>query len=248
MAAIRQRAQRAARALLQRANLDIARARPTDIEPEFWPLHDRVRPMTMTSVARMYALWSAVGHVHANGIPGDIVECGVWKGGSSMLAALTLQELGATERRLWMYDTYEGMPEPVAVDGEQADQVYRAGRGELAFAYSSFDEVRANMAATMWPDDQLVMVRGKVEDTIPETVPASIAILRLDTDWYESTKHELLHLYPRLEPGGVLIIDDYGYWAGARTAVDEWLASVDDPPLLVRLDDTGRMAVKPPRR
>jgi hypothetical protein len=88
-------------------------------------------------------------------------------------------------------------------------------------------------------------VRGKVEDTVPGSAPAQIAVLRLDTDWYESTRHELEHLIGRLAPNGVLIIDDYGHWEGARKAVDEWLASFDRPVLLSRIDYTGRMAVVP---
>jgi hypothetical protein len=85
---------------------------------------------------------------------------------------------------------------------------------------------------------------GKVEDTIPADIPEKIALLRLDTDWYESTKHELIHLFPRLQKGGVLIIDDYGFWKGARKAVDEYFAENNIQILLNRIDDTGRMAIK----
>jgi hypothetical protein len=104
--------------------------------------------------------------------------------------------------------------------------------------------VRANLLSTGLPEDRLELVKGKVEDTIPETVPARISILRLDTDWYASTRHELIHLFPLLEPGGVLIVDDYGHWEGARRAVDEYLAEQDVALLLVRVDDTGRVGVK----
>jgi hypothetical protein len=102
--------------------------------------------------------------------------------------------------------------------------------------------VRDAVASTSYDMSLVTMVRGKVEDTIPGDVPPSIAILRLDTDWYESTIHELEHLYPRLSPGGVLIIDDYGYYTGARQAVDEYFA--DTPVYLARLDYTGRVAIK----
>lgn len=246
MAVLRSKARTALYALLARRNMTLAQVRPDDMETAFWSLQKRVQHATMTSTARMYALWQAVRYVHARRIVGDIVECGVWKGGSSMLAALTLQQVGDKGRTLWLYDTFSGMSAPSHVDGPYAQAVHDAGRDDVTFAHSPLSEVRSNMASTAWPDEQTRYVEGKVEDSIPATVPdRPIALLRLDTDWYESTRHELVHLYPLLAPGGVLIIDDYGYWQGARQAVDEWLASTEDPPLLVRVDGSGRVAVKP---
>ena len=87
-------------------------------------------------------------------------------------------------------------------------------------------------------------VKGKVETTIPEQAPKQISLLRLDTDWYASTKHELENLFPRLSPGGILIIDDYGDWQGARKAVDEYVANHAPSLFLSRLDYTGRISVK----
>jgi hypothetical protein len=101
------------------------------------------------------------------------------------------------------------------------------------------------MAMTNYPQDKLNYVVGKVEDTIPETLPRKIALLRLDTDWYESTLHELNHLYPLLTEGGVLIIDDYGHWQGAKKAVDEYIEKNKLKILLNRIDYTGRIAIKP---
>jgi hypothetical protein len=95
-----------------------------------------------------------------------------------------------------------------------------------------------------YPKEKLHYVQGKVEDTIPGAAPGQIALLRLDTDWYESTHHELIHLYPRLSAGGVLIVDDYGHWQGSRRAVDEWIAQTGARILLNRIDYTGRVAVK----
>jgi O-methyltransferase len=228
------------------------RSHPDLADPEFSALCRRCAPFTMTSIERMYGLYEAVGHVNRAGIPGEVVECGVWRGGSSMLAALRLLALGDTERSLWLYDTFEGMPEPGEHDADHSgtsiaatwDQ-YRGRTDDPMFAYASLEDVQANMATTSFPAERLHYVRGKVEETIPASMPEQIALLRLDTDWYESTRHELEHLYPRLMPGGVLIIDDYGHWSGARKAVDEWLATIDAPPLLIRLDYTGRIAVKP---
>lgn len=98
------------------------------------------------------------------------------------------------------------------------------------------------MQSTNYPAEMLVFIKGKVEDTIPKTMPKHIALLRLDTDWYESTKHELLHLYPLLSKSGVLIIDDYGYWAGSKKAVDEYFSKGE--MLLNRIDYTSRIAIK----
>jgi hypothetical protein len=100
------------------------------------------------------------------------------------------------------------------------------------------------MATTGYPADKLVFVKGRVEDTLPGSAPAAVALLRLDTDWYQSTRHELEHLYPRLAAGGVLVLDDYGSFEGARKAVDEYFAEYDIGPYLHRVDSTGRIAVK----
>jgi O-methyltransferase len=258
---LRRAAERALQTTESRTGLRLARvpskaaperSHPDLADPDFTALCRRCGPFTMTSIERMYGLYQAVDHVHRRGLAGDIVECGVWRGGSSMLVALRLLQLGDTERALWLYDTFAGMPEPGEHDadasGASMASEWDRHRGRVddpIFAHASLEDVRANMSATSFPAERVHYVQGKVEDTIPATTPETIALLRLDTDWYESTRHELLHLYQRLVPGGVLIIDDYGHWQGARKAVDEWLAAVDAPPLLARLDDTGRMAVKP---
>lgn len=221
---------------------------PRDADPEFGPIYDRCQPFTLTSVDRMYALWQAVKHINRAEIPGDVVECGVWRGGSSMLAAMALMHL-REERRMWLYDTFEGMTPPSEADvnifGVAPSRDWAGiGQDDLIFAYASLEEVKANMATTGMPAEQVSYVKGDVGTTIPVVVPERIALLRLDTDWYESTRHELEHLWPRLQAGGVLIVDDYGEWAGARQAVDEYFSSRDDAPLLWRIDSTGRAAVK----
>jgi hypothetical protein len=201
----------------------------------------------------MYALYQAVRFLAARGVPGDIVECGVWRGGSCMVAALTLQMLGDVSRRIWLYDTFTGMTEPTSRDrdvygGTALDMQGRANTDEgrpTPFQFvASLADVRANMAATGLPEDRVVFVEGPVEETLPATRPDQIALLRLDTDWYESTLHSLRHLYPRLATGGILLSDDYGDWPGVREAVDGYLAEVDQQLLLHRIDNTGRIAVK----
>jgi O-methyltransferase len=210
--------------------------------PAFRDLFDRCREATMTSIERMFALYQAVSYVEAAGVPGAVVECGVWRGGSSMLAALTLQQAGSDDRELWLYDTFEGMSEPderdVSFGGEEARERYEAEDGWCA---SPIDEVEANMRSTGYPEHRIKLVKGKVEETIPADLPASIAILRLDTDWYESTYHELTHLYPLIADGGVIIVDDYGHWQGTKEAVDEYFAENDVHILLNRIDYTGRI-------
>jgi len=215
-----------------------------DLDQPTLDMLGRVLPYTMTSPARIVAVCSAVKYVEANNIPGAFVECGVWKGGSSMAAALTFN----TPRPLFLFDTFEGMSAPSdhdrhATTGRPAAVVRQnADRGGTSWCRSPLEEVKRNMDSTGYPTGQVTYVKGKVEDTIPGSAPDQISILRLDTDWYESTKHELEHLYPRLSPGGVLIIDDYGYWVGARKAVDDYLGS---SIFLSRIDSTGRIAIKP---
>jgi hypothetical protein len=208
----------------------------------------RVEPFTMTSLDRRASLIGAIDHLVRHGIEGDIVECGVWRGGSMMAAALALMDRGQTQRHLWLYDTFEGMSAPTEADRSHdgvaaQQQLDNTTRGEGVWCEASLPDVQANLARTGYPAAHVHYQPGKVEDTIPATLPGRIALLRLDTDWYESTRHELQHLYPLLAPGGVLIIDDYGHWQGARRAVDEYFAGT--PLFLHRVDYTARLLVKP---
>ncbi len=180
------------------------------------------------------------------------MECGVWRGGSSMLGALVLQDEGQDDRPLYLYDTFSGMAEPSARDRTNLGMDARAvwadlGRKESRadWCKASLNEVRSNMASTGYPEHLLNYVVGKVEESLPATMPGEVSILRLDTDWYESTKHELECLYPVLSSGGVLILDDYGCWEGAREATDEYFAGLPSPPFLARIDSSARIAIKP---
>jgi O-methyltransferase len=218
-----------------------------DISAEHRALFERVSPYTQTSLERVVALADAVEYVVRRDLPGDFVECGVWRGGSAMTIALTLSRLGIRDRTLWLYDTFGVMPPGGEHDRDHAG---RSVTGDTLDAVNNashttgltLSEVRRAMASTGYPPELVECVPGLVEETIPHTAPQRIALLRLDTDWYDSTRHELVELYPRLEPGGVLIVDDYGHYAGARKAVDEYFAS--DPILLSRIDYTGRLAIK----
>jgi O-methyltransferase len=243
------------RSAVRRLGYDVVRATPdldsvlSDLDEVERDIVRQAKPYSLTSLERLAAVVQAVRYVVQHEIPGDIVECGVWRGGSSMAAALALKAFGDTSRTLYLYDTFEGMSEPTEKDrlanGTSASAILADHeRGTGYWCHASLEDVQANLRTTAYPEDKLVYVKGKVEDTIPARIPERMAILRLDTDWYESTKHELLHLYPRLVRHGVLIIDDYGHWQGARTAVDEYLATLTTPLFLQRTDYTGRVAIK----
>jgi O-methyltransferase len=210
-----------------------------------------VRPFTMTSPDRILAACDAIRYVDRFKIPGAIVECGVWAGGSVMAMIRTLIDVGDMTRDVYLFDTFDGMTDPTAEDrdiyGRSAAEMMAETDKQTAtiWAYRSLPDVRRNVGGTGYPSERTIFVQGKVEDTVPDKAPDQIAVLRLDTDWYESTKHELTHLVDRVAPGGVLIIDDYGHFQGARKAVDEWLATVDRPVLLNRIDYSGRLAVLP---
>lgn len=221
-----------------------------DIDRSDLSIIEKVRPYTMLSPERLYAFIEATRYITKHNIPGSIVECGVWKGGAVMSSLLTLRDLHVSDREVFLYDTFEGMPAPgqedQKFDGEKIGEDFAArqlGAGST-WCRGEMDEVRTNILSTAYNPERIHFVKGKVEDTIPDTLPEQIAILRLDTDWYESTRHELQHLFPRLVPGGVLIIDDYGHWAGARQAVDEYFERHNIPILLQRTDYTGRIGIK----
>jgi hypothetical protein len=222
----------------------------TDVPAADKAILKRVAPYTMTSIERQISLVSAVRHVARSGIPGSFVECGVWRGGSSMIAALTFADEGQTDRELYLYDTFEGMTQPTdndrTADGTMAQQhLDRTERGTGVWCCAGLEDVRANLASTNYPLDRVHFIAGPVEETIPaQSPPGPIALLRLDTDWYESTRHEMLHLFPLLAEGGVLIVDDYGHWEGARKAIDECLAALPRRYFLHRIDYTGRLLIK----
>lgn len=217
-------------------------------DPDFPQLFRDLAGVTLTSPQLAYALRSALLYLGRSAVVGDIVECGVWRGGSMALAATTLLQAGDHQRQLWLYDTFDWRWEPEGQDDGFLAAGVSAEGPPAANAISSGTskaEVLDLLTGTGYPAEQLHLVQGLVQDTIPARAPDCIALLRLDTDYYDSTRHELEHLYPRLTSGGVLIVDDYGKLSGATKAVDEYFAALEQPPLLQRLDVQGRMAVKP---
>lgn len=220
--------------------------------PEDLQLIREVKPFTMTSPERIYGLLGAVRYLEANRIAGDIVECGVWKGGSMMAVAKALLALKSTDRDLYLYDTFAGMTAPTGKDSSQFERKstqdsfdsLKQGDGVCKWCFSSLEETRRNVASVPYPEQKVHFVKGPVEETIPGVAPEKIALLRLDTDFYESSRHEMVHLFPRLVAGGVLLLDDYGHWEGQRLAVDEYLSEHKVPLLLNRLDYAGRIGIK----
>jgi hypothetical protein len=210
----------------------------------------RDKQLSTSSDERLFATFMACRYVVDANIAGDFVECGVWRGGNSIIAAEVFTGL-PVPRFVWLFDTFAGMTQPTAVDinfrGEPAAAKFRLSErsDHNEWCFSPIEEVKANFANAGLLTDQVRFIKGDVAKTLSGSgeLPAAIAILRLDTDWYESTKVELEALYPRLVPGGVLIIDDYGHWGGARKAVDEYFGA-RPRPFLQYIDETARIGVK----
>jgi hypothetical protein len=204
---------------------------------------------SLTTFERLSALTVACKHVIAKNIPGDFVECGVWKGGNLILMS-TMNSYTGNGRKVYGFDTFSGMTEPTDIDkdlwGESAKSLlsrseYKDGTSSFhAFASKELVEKILNENGCL----DVNLVEGDVAKTLLEksNLPSHISILRLDTDWYESTKIELEVLYPLLAPGGILIIDDYGHFSGARKAVDEYFKDV--LPFMFHVDYTCRMIIK----
>jgi len=223
----------------------------SDIQIDERKIIEEVAIYTLTNPERIVSLIRAIKHIETNNITGDIVECGVWKGGSIMAALKTLRNLKSFDRNIYLYDTFEGMSEPTEIDksfrGESASDAFlkRDEFWNRIECFSTLQEVKENIYKIDYPTENIHFVKGKVEDTIPDLkIPEKIAILRLDTDWYESTLHEMEYLFPKLVKGGIIIIDDYGHWKGCKKAVDEYLKNNNIELFLNRIDYTCRMGVK----
>lgn len=219
----------------------------------FVDILNKVSPYTMTiseGLERTYALFQAVKYLSQNKLAGAVVECGVWRGGSMMLVAYALQHFGDIGRHLYLYDTFTGMTEPDEIDVDFDNVAYKprwlqiSSQGMKMGFGDTIDAVRANMAVTGYPREQIHFIAGDVLQTIPANLPTPIALLRLDTDWYKSTLHELRYLYDLIVPHGVLIIDDYGWCQGARQATDEFFRDRSFKPMMHRVDQTARVIIK----
>lgn len=225
------------------ARMEAAQVGLDDLEPDVIRILDAVRPFTLTPPERIAALCAAVDYVVASGLEGAIAECGVWKGGSLMASAMRLQTVEGSERELVGFDTFSGMTDPTDVDVDHTGVAAQPRDAAVPIEKGTTEpEVRETLRQTGYDLNRIRLIPGDVAETIPAEAPEKISVLRLDTDWYESTRHELEHLFPRLVPGGVVIIDDYGHFAGARKATDEYFAY--RRMLLHRIDYASRLGVK----
>jgi O-methyltransferase len=201
-----------------------------------------VKPHTMTSEERIAALFDGLEHVRRNHVPGDIVECGTWKGGN-ILGCLEYLQSFRMAKTVWLYDTFRGMP---PVGEHDVDLHGKSGRVWEGDCRASLEEVKRILSRSEYPQERIRYVEGDVTRTLrlKGHVPESIALLRLDTDWYASTRVELDTLYPALANRGVLIIDDYGHWQGARRATDEYFEQSGIKPRFHWIDYTGVSWIK----
>jgi predicted O-methyltransferase YrrM len=189
----------------------------------------------MCSYARLLALHRAVLYLEAKDIQGDMVECGVAHGGSAAMMALTMSK---PVRRLWMFDTFEGLPAPGEADPDHQIGLLYTGafRASVEEVHSSFQRLGVDGAVTMVP--------GLFQDTLPRWGTQPIALLHIDGDWYESVTATLNNLFDHVSTGGIIQFDDYGHWAGARRAVDEFMKSRNIKEPLRYVDFSGRQLVK----
>jgi len=205
---------------------------------------DIVKPFTMTSIERIVELFNSLEYIRLNKIDGDFVECGVWRGGNILGIMEYLHFYNMTDRHVWIYDTFQGMTQPEEIDVDLNDNKASTILQEV-ICYSSIDEVKKNLSISSFPNEKIKYVVGDVCETLDvnTNIPNKISLLRLDTDWYKSTKKELTVLYPKLITHGILIVDDYGHWRGSKTAVDEFFLNQNIN--ITEIDYTGIKIVKP---
>ena len=208
-------------------------------------IYSKVSNRTMTNSNSIANLVAATKYVNNLEIQGAFVECGVWRGGSAMAFCLSNLEQGVNTRELFLLDTYEGFSQVNEVDfeisnGKMASDLLKIDTNYLC--YANLDDVKIGMRETKYPTEKIHYLVGDVINTDLTLLPKEIAILRLDTDYYESTKWELENLFPLLVPGGVLIIDDYDHWNGCRQACDEYF--LEDGSIFLIQMQYGRIMIK----
>ncbi len=191
-----------------------------------------IKDYSMTTEIRMYNLLQSLKQIKHKNIPGDYVECGVWRGGNIMLIKKFLENENIDDKKIYAFDTFEGMPEPDNNDFDISKNISasvllsrnKKDKESHLWGVCSLEEVKKNLIKNLKDMNNIYFIEGKVEETLDlkENIPEKISLLRLDTDWYSSTKKELEVLYEKVSPGGVIIIDDYGHWGGAKKAVDEF--------------------------
>jgi len=236
-----------------RAVWDIVRKAPLKdlVNPNKLRLFYKVWPFTMVGYRRLANAHHLAGLIEEKGLEGAIVECGVWKGGCSAVMAHQTT-LAGSKRNVWLFDSFQGLPVPTMSDGDKAcDLVEGNATGALApigKCEGTYEDVRRVFFDVLdLPEERVKVVQGWFQDTLPEhkSTIDPIALLRLDGDWYESTKVCLDNLYDKVVSGGYIIIDDYGHWEGCRRAVDEFFEKHGINVDLVTIDETGCYFKKP---
>lgn len=223
---------------------------PVEFSPEDIKIFEYVRKheLSIVSDERLFSTLMACAHVVTNKIEGDFVECGAYRGGNGILAADYFQRTG-TNRIIWLFDTFTGMSAPTDLDvnyeGNSAKTKFleRQRDGFNDWMYATIEDVKENFSKAALLNSNVRFIKGDVLETLKrDSLPEKISVLRLDTDWYESTKLELEVCYPRLSSGGILIVDDYGSWGGAKKAVDEYFSTRPRP--FFQYCDFSRVGVK----
>lgn len=213
--------------MVKRAAVRFLRKRNLSLVKRF-PYRDELRqqgldwPMfgySMIGRKRLDNIQRCVERVIADEVPGDLMETGVWRGGATMLMRAVLKRHNVIDRVVWCADSFEGLPVPNATDKAIAQNVDFSDREYLAV---SKEQVAANFERLGLLDAQVKFLKGWFKDTLPTAPIERLAILRLDGDLYESTLDALTHMYPKLSPGGFVLIDDYNSWAGCKQAVTEY--------------------------
>jgi hypothetical protein len=205
--------------------------------------------LTMGSNDNLAATILAVRYICQNKIKGNFVECGVWRGGHGIAAALTFN-LYNRKNKVICFDTFLGMTKPTDNDFSAYGKVKAIAQFNSSsrekhneWCYATFEEVQENFLRAGISPSSFQLVKGDVSKTLRNNKVGTISFLRLDTDWYESTKIELKYLWPLLSKTGVLIVDDYGHWQGSKKAVDEFFES--DPTILFHaIDYSSRSGIK----
>jgi hypothetical protein len=197
---------------------------------EFQELYFGVRHFTMLSRERLYDVFLSCRYLAEAKVVGDIVEVGCW-GGGTLALALSATQNDEVYRTVWGYDTFEGHPEPSADEldvwgNSQLEKFQVMRRKGEGWASKSLDEVLSNIEQVSRTEiSRLRLVKGKAEESIQRQHPESVAILRIDVDWYEPSLAAWQQLYPRVPSGGIVIVDDYGHHSGSKKAFLEFFGS-----------------------
>ena len=228
--------------------------KPVELNKDENKIIDYVRAnnLSMCTTSNLQQTAIACKYIVMNEIPGDFVECGVFRGGNALIAA-KIFDLYKINKKVYLFDTFTGMTKPTEYDLRTSDKssvlnkyLSLRQKEHTDWAYAPIEEVKENFRKCGLLKDNVIFCKGEVESTLDQVnnIPSAISFLRLDTDWYESTKKELEILYNKLVPGGILVIDDYGHYDGARKAADEYFKKHSPPPFLSFIDNSARIGVK----